>query len=103
MTTSIEDMAIIQANETIEKKHVAAFETSEKYRFHSRHHHTIVGSGHDLIVNEILVWVLPTNMRMHQIKFTTIFFRSFLHCRIIILSQRQQRRLCHISRSSLLR
>lgn len=77
MTTSIEEMAIIKANETIEKKRVAAFETSEKYRFHSRHHHTIVGSGHDLIVNEILVWLLPTNMLMHQIKFTTLFF-SFI-------------------------
>ena len=33
MTTSIEEMAIIKANETIEKKRVAAFATSEKYRF----------------------------------------------------------------------
>ena len=67
----------MHAIETTEKKDAVAFESSEKYRFRSRHHHTVVGSGHDLIVNEILVWLLPTNMRMHQIKFT-ILLSSFL-------------------------
>ena len=47
---------------------------SKGSRFPSRHHDGIVGSGHDLIANELLVWLLPTHMRTHRIKFTVILF-----------------------------
>ena len=53
---------------------VAMKSKGSRTRFPSRHHDGIVGSGHDLIANELLVWLLPTHMRTHRIRFTVVLF-----------------------------
>ena len=73
--------AVMTSSGTADNAYTVAIESSKKSRFPSRHHHGTVGSGHDLIANEILVWLLPTNMRTHRIKFGivlfTVLFASF--------------------------
>lgn len=46
-------------------------------RFASRHHDGIVGSGHDLLVNDLLVWIVPTHMGTHRIRFVVILLGLF--------------------------